>query len=86
MHEGRELPCVRGRLLRDGRQAAFYPGELPEDPARLLVPAREGARDWLDADYGMMRFAPAPLTLAPGDGPPHIRLDRAAQFLIGDRL
>ena len=24
--------------------------------------------------------------LKPGDGPPHIRLDQAAQFLIGDRL
>jgi len=33
-----------------------------------------------------MRFAPAPLDLKPGDGPPHIRLDKAAQFLIGDRL
>ena len=30
--------------------------------------------------------APPRLTLAPGEGPPHIRLDRAAQFLIGDRL
>ena len=30
--------------------------------------------------------APAPLELRPGDGPPHIRLDRAAEFLIGDRL
>ena len=33
-----------------------------------------------------MRFAPATLSLRPGMGPPHIRLDRAAQFLIGDRL
>ena len=33
-----------------------------------------------------MRFAPAPLTLKPGDGPPHIWLDRAVQFLIGDKL
>ncbi len=33
-----------------------------------------------------MDFAPAPLTLRPGEGPPHIRLDKAAQFLIGDRL
>ena len=33
-----------------------------------------------------MDFAPAPGTLRPGDGPPHIRLDRAAEFLIGDRL
>lgn len=85
-HEGRELACVRGRLLEDGRQAAFYPGELPEDPARLLGPAREGAEAWLDAEFEAMRFAPSVLSLAPGDGPPHIRLDRAAQFLFGDRL
>ncbi|MFV0383324.1 YcjX family protein [Paracoccus sp. (in: a-proteobacteria)] len=80
-----ELPAVRGRLL-DGRQAAFYPGELPADPLALLHPAREGAGEWLDADYAIMDFAPAPLTARPGDGPPHIRLDRAAEFLIGDRL
>ena len=85
-HEGREVPVVRGTLLDSGKRAAFYPGELPEDPAHLLVPARDGAEDWLDADYAIMRFAPQPVTLAPGDGPPHIRLDRAAQFLLGDRL
>ncbi len=85
-HGGRSLDCVRGTLLDGGRQAAFYPGELPEDPGRLLSPAREGAERWLDADYQVMSFAPAPLTLRPGEGPPHIRLDRAAQFLIGDRL
>nr|MCU0911675.1 YcjX family protein [Paracoccaceae bacterium] len=33
-----------------------------------------------------MAFAPARLSLKPGEGPPHIRLDRAAEFLIGDRL
>ena len=85
-HAGKPLDCVRGTLLETGKQAAFYPGELPEDPNRLLGPAREGAAAWLDADYKVMNFAPAPLRLRPGEGPPHIRLDRAAQFLIGDRL
>ena len=85
-HEGAPLHVVRGRLLGSGKQAAFYPGALPPDPAHLLSPARAGAEKWLDADYQVMNFAPAPLTLAPGDGPPHIRLDKAAQFLIGDRL
>ena len=84
-HDGRRLDCVRGTLL-DGRQAAFYPGALPEDPARILGPAREGAAKWLDADYEIMNFAPPRLSLKPGEGPPHIRLDRAAQFLLGDRL
>lgn len=85
-HKGRSLDCVRGALLDTGKQAAFYPGELPEDPGALLGPARDGAERWLDGDFQAMRFAPAPLTLKPGDGPPHIRLDRAAQFLIGDKL
>ncbi|MBN7784662.1 YcjX family protein [Ponticoccus gilvus] len=85
-HGGQTLPCVRGTLLDTGRQAAFYPGALPEDPNHLLGPARKGAEAWLDGDYSVMRFAPAPLTLKAGEGPPHIRLDRAAQFLIGDRL
>ncbi|UOA32438.1 hypothetical protein DSM110093_02237 [Sulfitobacter sp. DSM 110093] len=89
-HGGEQLDVVRGTLLNDdetrGRQAAFYPGELPEDPAHLLTPARQGAQEWLGADYQIMRFAPAVLDLRPGDGPPHIRLDRAAEFLIGDRL
>ncbi len=89
-HQGRQIDCVRGTLLGPdggrGRQAAFHPGDLPQDPALLLQPARAGARAWLDADYGAMHFAPAPLVLKPGEGPPHIRLDRAAQFLFGDRL
>ncbi|MGR3503256.1 YcjX family protein [Pseudaestuariivita sp.] len=85
-HAGTELPCVRGTLLDTGKEAAFYPGALPEDPSHLLTPARDGAEAWLDDDFQVMRFAPAPLTLKPGEGPPHIRLDRAAQFLIGDRL
>ncbi len=80
------LDAVRGRLLTTGKQAAMYAGELPSDPARLLSPAREGAAAWLDAEFGLMEFAPARITLRPGDGPPHIRLDRAAQFLIGDWL
>ena len=84
--DGRTLDVVRGRLLNDGRRAAFYPGRLPEDPSRLLTPARQGAHEWLDADYEIMNFAPEPLTLKSGEGPPHIRLDRAAEFLFGDRL
>lgn len=85
-HEGTPLNVVRGTLLESGKEAAFYPGDLPDDPAHLLNPARQGAEKWLDQDYQVMRFAPAPLVLKPGDGPPHIRLDRAAEFLFGDRL
>lgn len=85
-HRDGPLNVVRGKLLDSGKQAAFYPGKLPSDPMHLLGPARAGAADWLDDDYAVMRFAPAALDLKPGDGPPHIRLDKAAEFLVGDRL
>ncbi len=85
-HGGRSVDVVRGTLLDSGREAAFFPGELPEDPARLLSQATDGAERWLDGAYQAMNFAPAVLRLKPGEGPPHIRLDRAAEFLIGDRL
>lgn len=84
--EGETLDVVRGRLLDSGKEAAFYPGDLPDDPSHLLNAARQGAVRWLDQDYQIMRFAPSQLSLRPGDGPPHIRLDKAAEFLIGDRL
>ena len=85
-HQGRTVQGVRGTLLATGRPALMYPGDLPEDPARLLAPAREGAERWLDADYSVMAFAPARMQLSPGEGLPHIRLDRAAEFLLGDAL
>lgn len=89
-HNGEMLDCVRGTLLSadgsPGKEAAFYPGALPDSPASLIAAARQGHEAWLDQDYQIMKFAPAPLHLKPGMGPPHIRLDRAAQFLIGDKL
>jgi uncharacterized protein len=84
--EGREVPAVRGRLMETGAEAALFPGTLPENPAAILAPAREGSEGWADAAYRVARFAPPILDLRPGEAPPHIRLDRAAEFLIGDRL
>lgn len=85
-HDGQSIDMVRGRLLANGKEAAMYAGDLPEDPGKILTPAREGKEAWLDQDYAVMTFAPSKISLKPGDGPPHIRLDRATEFLIGDRL
>ncbi|CUH14992.1 putative ATPase [Jannaschia seosinensis] len=88
-HEGRHVALVRGRVLEDGmpgREVALHPGDLPDDPAHILTPARRGARTWPEGDYDLVDFAPAPLTLRRGEGPPHVRLDRAAEFLLSDRL
>ena len=81
---GRTVEVVRGRSLETGEEVAVFPGALPEDPATLLAAARAG--EGPETAYRVPRFAPPRLHLGPGEGPPHIRLDRAAEFLIGDRL
>ena len=84
--KGQNLDCVRGKLLTTGKTAAFYPGALPLDPAELLDPVHKGSESWLGEDYQFMKFSPAGFALKDGLGPPHIRLDKAVEFLIGDRL
>ncbi len=73
---------------------AVFPGDLPADPADLFGPAAATFRGLAavppeDADFRFVRFRPPPLERSTDDGAPslpHIRLDRALQFLIGDRL
>jgi len=97
-----ELPSIVGTPAKgesaggatfDGAtEAATFPGDLPDDPASLF--AANSAFKGLsstgldDADYRFLRFRPPPLEHA-NNGTlvlPHIRLDRALQFLVGDRL
>src|SRR5262245_14347927 len=92
------LPCIVGvplpgeRLggkLFDGKaEAAVFPGDLPEDPASLL--ARPASVPANAESVHFLRFRPPRVSLeAPsGEEPalPHIRLDRAIEFLLGDRL
>lgn len=82
---GHTIDVVRGRQIGTGEDVALFPGALPEDPGAILAPARHGQAEWLDTAYSITRFAPPRLLGAEG-GLPHIRLDRAAEFLIGDRL
>ena len=84
-HDGAPLDVVRGRLANGG-DAAFHPGALPDDPNAILGPARDGAVDWPGDGYQSAEFSPSAMSLKPGVGPPHIRLDRALEFLIGDWL
>jgi predicted YcjX-like family ATPase len=84
--DGVKHDLVRGTLLETGAQVALHPGDLPQDPSQILASTPEGAPQWAAGDYAVMRFAPVAGTLRAGDGPPHIRLDRAAEFLLGDRL
>ena len=77
-----------GDEIFDGSaEAAIYPGELPTDPEAVLHEKPEVNPG--DTDYRFVRFLP-PAAVRARDGtllpPPHIRLDRALQFLFGDQL
>ncbi len=68
-------------------EAAIYPGELPGDPEAVFHEAARVKPD--EIDYRFVRFLPpAPIRASNGSllPPPHIRFDRALQYLFGDRL
>ena len=77
----------------DGKtEVATFPGDLPNDPEELF--RGETAFRGLSSataektDFRFLRFRPPQLESLDAEGPtlPHIRLDRALQFLIGDKL
>ena len=82
-----------GAEIFDGNtEVATFPGDLPDDP-EILFNGAEAFRGLSSAsaekaDYRFLRFRPPRLENDGAEGPalPHIRLDRALQFLIGDRL
>jgi predicted YcjX-like family ATPase len=85
---------VAGGETFDGlTEAAMFPGDLPSDPDAAFGRSGGGFRGLTatsaqNADFRFLRFRPPILRSATGGKPalPHIRLDRALQFLIGDRL
>ena len=84
--DGRALPGVKGLAQFGGKTVRFYLGEFPNSSTLVLSQARSGSLDWDSGLFADQNFAPSQLSLAPGVGPPHIRLDKAVEFLIGDLL
>jgi predicted YcjX-like family ATPase len=81
-----------GTTFDGGTEAATFPGDLPDDPQALFAEGSTfkglSSTGVDNADYRFLRFRP-PLLERNAEGVPalpHIRMDRALQFLIGDRL
>lgn len=96
--DGELLPCIAGIPLSgeklgetvfDGTtEAVIFPGDLPVDPKSALTKS-QWARAF-DSEVRIIRFAPPRLNARrdtiEARSWPHVRLDRAIEFLIGDRL
>jgi len=84
---------VGSRVFDGQSEIVIYPGDLPDDPEAIFNGGDTGFRGLAsgssdEADYRFLRFRPPVLERTDAGIPalPHIRLDRALEFLIGDRL
>jgi uncharacterized protein len=97
-HDGHDLPVITGTPMEgevidgmrfDGkRKTSIFPGDLPEKPDILFEPRSKADGAAPPTEISVVRFRPPELGSA-GNlelTVPHIRLDRALEFLIGDRL
>lgn len=75
-HRGEKIPALRGNRLDDGEPLTVYPGEVP--------PRLPGNAFWQQQGFQFEQFRPQQLDV---DRPlPHIRMDAALEFLLGDKL
>ena len=92
-HQGQQLDAIigvpeageklDGQVFDGTAEAAVFPGELPQDPQSVFA-GDALALPEAENDWRFLRFRPP--VVARGAPAPHIRLDRALQFLIGDKL
>lgn len=87
---GKELPCVCGRFECDQKitNQGFTPGHLP-DIGKLLTVSKKGAMAWppgINVSFKKFKFLPHNGLFDQGSAPPHLYLDQALEFLIGDLL
>lgn len=80
---GKPMEFVRGCLANDDfaeeAKELFYPeGAVPD-----TLP---GTSSWQEQPFAFYRFHPPRLDLQPGESLPHINMDKAIDFLIGDKL
>ncbi|WP_105382505.1 YcjX family GTP-binding protein [Neorhizobium alkalisoli] len=78
---------INGERFDGNKKTAIFPGDLPENPDSLFQ--RLDAPNAELPEINVVRFRPPALDETNGGiklSVPHIRLDRAMQFLFGDRL
>lgn len=75
-HQHQQVPALRGRRLPDYQPVSLYPGEVPTQ-----LPT---ASFWQQQGFRFENFTPLEMD---ADKPlPHLRMDNALDFLLGDKL
>ncbi|MDY6991507.1 MAG: YcjX family protein [Pseudomonadota bacterium] len=76
--QGQRISCIKGVPLNADKPVALFPGEVPVDIPR--------PQDWIEDRFNFIEFKPPRLANVQHRGLPHIRLDRALEFLLGDKF
>jgi len=76
--QGQRISCIKGVPLDADKPIALFPGEVPVE-----IPRPE---EWVEGRFNFIEFKPPRLANIEGRGLPHIRMDRALEFLLGDKF
>ena len=75
-YKGKQIPAIEGYQLKDRSLLTLFPGEVPASP-----PTQDY---WLKNPFQFVEFFPPTKQL--NQPLPHIRMDQALDFLLGDKL
>jgi len=77
MHQGQDIPVIRGHQLKDHQLITLFPG---------AVPKRLPTKDYWDNDgFNYISFSPL-VSIEAHEALPHLRMDQVLQFLLADKL
>jgi predicted YcjX-like family ATPase len=76
--QGQQISCIKGIPKHSDKPVALFPGEVPVD-----IPVPE---DWLQDRFNFIDFRPPAASQWQNNRLPHMRMDRALQFLLGDKF
>jgi predicted YcjX-like family ATPase len=76
--DGHQVQVVTGRPVGARTRSKFFVGNVPIRPPR--------ADQWATPFLNVPVFEPPAIDPSPVEGIPHINLDSALEFLLGDRL
>lgn len=75
-HHGEKIPALKGFRLSDNKPLVYFPGEVPK-----RLPEKEF---WEKQGFSFESFRPQQISR--DSAVPHIRMDSAMEFLLGDKL
>ncbi|WP_163832713.1 YcjX family GTP-binding protein [Spartinivicinus ruber] len=75
-YQGKQIPAIEGHQLTDRSLLTLFPGEVPSSPPKTDY--------WEKKPFRFVEFFPPAKQL--NQPLPHIRMDQALDFLLGDKL